>query len=327
MSIYQLEKVSYRYADKMVLSLPSLNIAQHKTTVLIGNNGAGKSTLCYLLAFLTMPTQGNLTFKQQAVKKSQLVKLRRRIGFLPQKPYMLRGSVLNNLQLALKIQGVAKQQWQNRLQTVLTLMDISHYLNQQATELSGGELQKVALARLLILNPEVLILDEPFSYLDQNSRHVLENFIQDYQQQGHTLIFSTHNRLQGLALADNVLSLVAGELVKTPLVNLFSGKVINDEFNTGSITIRLNAIYDKANHISIDPREIVLSQQPLISSMRNHYQGRIIAIVEETGQVRVTIQAGETFHALITYAALQELALQLTDNIWVYFKSHAVVVF
>ena len=325
---YQLSNIIYRYKQSIALSLPVLNIESGQITALVGSNGSGKSTLLNLLAFLTVPEQGKIQFFNSTVTLKQHQLYRKRIGFLTQKPYMLRGTVLNNITLALKMHGIRKADRQNKALAILEQLDIAHCAEQQAKYLSGGELQKAALARILVLDPEVLLLDEPFSYLDQQSSHLLESFIASYvQETAKTLIFSTHNRLQGLALANNVISLVDGKSVLTPLINLFQGTVKNHSFDTGNITIILPDHITEGSHISIDPGEIVISKLPLSSSMRNNYTGRIITITEERGNVRITLAAGEKFHALITHQALNELDLKLGDNTWINFKSNCVVVF
>ena len=325
-NIYQLNKLQFYYADKLTLSLNQVNFQAGKTTALIGANGSGKSTLLNILAFLEIPSQGELLFKGLRVNKGELTHYRRRVGFLAQKPFMLCGTVYDNINLALKIQG--KKQRSEKIYRVLKQLDINHCVDQQAKQLSGGELQKAALARILVLEPEVLLLDEPFSYLDQHSAQTLESFLLTYTQEtGQSLVFSTHDRLQGFALADDILALADGKQVLTPLINLFHGEVIDHEFHTGSMRIMLTEAITKARHASINPQDIVLSAEALVSSMRNHFQGRVVLISDEMGRVRVNVDTGVIFQVLITYQALDELNIKLGDKLWVNFKSNAVVVF
>jgi len=323
---YQLNHLRFYYHDKQALSLENISIQAGKTTALIGANGSGKSTLLNMLAFLSSPSQGEILFNGQSVKKKGLIHYRRRVGFLAQKPFMLNGTVFDNIDLALKIQG--KRQRSEKVVRILKQLDIEHCIHQQAKLLSGGELQKVALARILVLQPEVLLLDEPFSYLDQGSALALEIFLQSYAlETGHTLIFSTHDRLQGFALADKVLALAEGREVKTPLINLFHGEVVEHQFHSGAMSIELSESVTTGRHASINPQDIVLSNAALKSSMRNHFQGRIIMIADEMGSVRVNVDTGVVFKVLITYQALDELKLKLGGEVWVNFKSSAVVVF
>ena len=324
--IYQLNQLRFSYASKQVLALDELKLEEGKTTALIGANGSGKSTLLNLLAFLESPTQGEIFFKGQSVRRRDLIEYRRRVGFLAQKPFMLAGTVYDNIELGLKIQG--KRQRAPKIAKVLKQLDISYCADSQAQLLSGGEQQKVALARSLILAPEVLLLDEPFSYLDQISVQALEAFLQNYAQAtGHTLIFSTHDHLQGFALADEVIALAEGKQVLTPLINLFHGQIIDHVFISGALQIILTEATDNARHASINPEDIVLSTEALKSSIRNHFQGRVVMIAEEMGRVRVNIDTGVIFQVLITYQALAELNIKLGDRLWVNFKSNSVVLF
>jgi tungstate transport system ATP-binding protein len=327
-SAYRFEAVRFSYGGTFILSLPELVIPAGTITALIGPNGSGKSTLLNLLAFVSAPNAGTLTFFDQTIHARQLADYRKRIGYLPQKPYLLRGTVLDNLKLALKFRGTPKKLWRQKITSAVERVNIPHLLDKAASQISGGELQKAALARALMHEPAVLLLDEPFAFLDQDGSRLLEEFILSYHQDTRgTLIFSTHNRLQGLALATEVISLINGETTPSPLINLFQGHFANHVFRTSKIEIMLTADIVGCRQVSIDPHEIVLSKEPLISSIRNRYPGRVTAIADEFGKVRVSVTAGEIFHALITYEALSDLQLQLGDSVWVNFKSNSVTAF
>jgi len=325
---YQLSNIHYSYGEDFSLFLPELTIPAQKITALIGSNGSGKSTLLSLLGLLMSPKTGSLIFFGKIVTLKQQQVLRKQIGFLAQKPYLFRGSVIDNLNLVLKIHHVSKKWREKKINLILEQLDITALSKQQAKTLSGGELQKVALARALIMQPKILLMDEPFSYLDQPSIQLLERFILNYiAQMKTTLIFSTHDRLQGLAIADEVISLVKGKQIKSPLVNLFKGYFEGEIFKTAYLSIFSVSRIKSASHVSIDPREIVLSRERLNSSMRNQYQGRVTAIAEESDIIRVSINAGDIFQVMITKQALKLLTLRLADIIWLSFKANSVVVF
>ncbi|MEO1881771.1 MAG: ATP-binding cassette domain-containing protein [Methylococcales bacterium] len=325
---YQLRDIEYAYGKTLALSLPVLNIKAGTTTALIGANGCGKSTLLNLLAFLSTPQAGQIHCLSERVTKSRIHGLRQRISLLQQKPYMLRGSVYNNLDLTLKFNGVRQSDRLGLIRSTLDKLHITGLIDQQAKTLSGGELQKVALARAIITQPDILLMDEPFSYLDYRSEQTLECFIRSYvKKYNSTLIFSTHNRLQGMAIADDVISLVNGHTIKTPLINVFYGVCEQQLFNTGALQILLADNDKNYQHISIDPHEIVLSTTAIKSSMRNQFQGNVLAITDEGNGVRVTVSAGEVFQVLITRQALKDLNVSLGDPLWVNFKSNAIVAF
>jgi tungstate transport system ATP-binding protein len=324
---YQLSNISFTYDKSAILSIDKLNIRANKITALIGPNGCGKSTLLNLLAFLQKKQQGQINFFSEPTSKQNTHDFIKRIAFLPQKPYMLRGSVADNLSAPLKFHQL-NQNRPNKIQAALEQMGVAHLSQQQAKTLSGGEQQKVALARAIITDPDVLLMDEPFSYLDHSSQQLLENFITHFVKERHkTLIFSTHNRLQGIALADDVISLVQGKVTSSPLINLFHGSINNQLFDTGKIKIMLADNAQDYQHASIDPNEIVLSATALVSSMRNQYQGKVTAIADEMGKIRVSVLAGELFQVMITLNALKELNISIGDQLWVNFKSNSVLMF
>lgn len=321
---YHLTNLKFSYGHKEILNIESLSIKSNKITALFGANGSGKSTLLNILAFLITPTQGQLNFLGNPAFTKKNPHYRKQIAFLTQRPYLLHGTVKQNISTALKIRHIPTPLHAERIATSLSHLGIANLAERTVDELSDGEKQKSALARALALDPDILILDEPFSYLDQTSKNTLESFIKHYHK---TLIFSTHNRLQGYALTGEVITLVAGKPVRSSLVNLFSGQLSNNTFNTSQLTITPPDQTTAGTHISIDPSQIVLSKSPLSSSMRNHFQGRITAITEELNNILVTVNAGETFHIVITHQASSDLKLNMGDKIWLNFKSNAVTIF
>jgi tungstate transport system ATP-binding protein len=325
---YQLHNIRYGYHSTFTLSFPSLIIPAQKITTLIGANGSGKSTLLNLLGFLISPDQGYLQFFDNPVFLKQPYDLRKKIGFLPQKPYMFRGSVINNLNLVLKLHHIPKNQRQPRITAILESLKLMGLANQSAKTLSAGELQKVALARAIIAEPKVLLMDEPFNYLDPTSVQLLEQFMLAYvAEKNTTLIFSTHQRLQGLAMADYVVSLVNGQQIETPLVNLFSGVLEKGYFKTAHLQILLAQQRQSATYISIDPRKIILSKNRAKLSFANQYQGRVVAIIEESGGVRVSVNIGDIFQVILTKKAFRLLDLTLMEVIWLSFNVIETVVF
>ncbi len=327
---YQLHQVEYFYARTRALYLPQLDIHADQVTAIIGANGSGKSTLLNLLALLEFPINGTLNFFAATTSVKSAVSVRRQIGFLPQKPYLLAGTVADNLNLSLKIHQVHKSQRQAKIQHILSKLNLLHLHNQSAKKLSGGELQKVALARALITEPKVLLMDEPFSYLDAASSLQLEQFMQSYANfsTATTLIFSTHNRLQGLALADRTISLDKGQQLATPLINLFTGKVLNSVFyTTAKLAFHGIKLSPHFQQVSIDPHQINLHKYKLNIVDIHQYQGHVVALIAISNMIRVTVQAQEEFEILLNLSVFTQLSLHLGEIIWLSFSSNAVVFF
>ncbi|MEE9398144.1 MAG: ATP-binding cassette domain-containing protein [Methylococcales bacterium] len=326
--LYELEDLQFSYGRLSVLNIDRLTIKQNTITALIGSNGAGKSTLLKLLAFLIAPNLGRIKFMGGQTDFRMMPKLRRRVGLVAQNPYLLRGLVLDNVTLGLKLRGVSVAEGRNIAMEALVQVNMASYAKRNVSTLSGGEAQKIALARILAYEPDVLLFDEPFTYLDQYSIVLIEEVIEKYRNYpGKSVIFSTHDKLHGLAIADSAISLVAGRSVGSLLMNLFSGSVRQNLFDTGKLSIELPLPMSNGSFIAIDPKEIVLSHNKLDSSLRNSYSGRIISIAEEAEGIRVSVDAGERFQALVTRQSMVELNLTVGQRLWIHFKSTAVEVF
>ena len=325
---YILSKIKVLHQGQCNLNIPRLEISPNQCVAILGDNGAGKSTLLNLLAYLNEPDEGELSFMGQQ-RKSRLSRLQRRhIGYVNQQPFLLSGSLYDNIALALKLQGIPSAQRPKLTDRALQQVNLNHLASKPAYTLSGGELKRAAIARAIAHEPQVLLLDEPFSHLDQNHIQQLELIIESLASQaGKTVIFSTHDRLQGAALANTTINLIKGEITKTPLLNVFQGQLDDRIFNTGKLYIYTSGQHLKANHIAIDPHEIIISTSVLDSSMRNHFSGRLTAISEEAGTIHLTIDCKERFYAIISIESLQSLSLSIGDNLCLSFKSTAVSLF
>lgn len=324
---YQLDNIKVSYQQKCALDLPQLIIPNQQCVALLGDNGAGKSTLLNLLAFLNPPSKGQIKLSDQKIKSALSPQQRRSIGYVNQQPFLLTGSVSSNIELALKLQGIPASQRPQRIADALRQVNLGHLAKQTASTLSGGELKRAAIARAIAHDPAILLLDEPFSHLDQNHIQQLETIIaQLAAQKDKTIVFSTHDRLQGAALADTTINLIKGKVTKSPLLNVFHGQLNQHLFDTGNIKIHTTT-QQQASHIAIDPNEIIISNSVLSSSMRNHFTGRLTAIAEEAGTIHLTIDCGERFYAIISPEALDELGLSIGKSVCLSFKSTAVSIF
>lgn len=327
-SVYELTGVGFAYGQVPVLDIHALTINHANITALVGSNGSGKSTLLNLLAFLVLPDSGILRFHGEQVTGSNIHQLRRRIGYVQQKPYLFHASVSDNVELGLKIRGVVKAERRERLRECLVDFGLDSMAERYAHGLSGGEAQKVALARALIHHPQVLILDEPFNHLDRTFREHLQDLIESIVQRDNvTVIFTTHELLHAQSLADQVFTLSDGRLHPSSAMNVYPGRCNDERFDTGKITITIPPGTRAGTQLAIEANQLVLSKTALESSMRNHFQGTITKLAHENQQILVTVAAGEVFHAVITPAALQELGVNIGDTIWVSFKSTSAHVF
>ncbi len=325
---YQLSNIKLEQQSKTIVDIEQLTINSDQCVAVLGENGAGKTSLIHILALITKPSHGLINVFGDIIQSKLSPVQRRRIGLVHQQPYLLPGTVADNIRLALTLQGIAKSDIAVLTQQALEHVDLIDLADQAAHTLSGGELKRVAIARAIAYQPDILLLDEPFSHLDQRHIHQLEESINHFAEQaGKTVIFSTHDRFQAQALADSTINLIAGKVTASPLLNLYHGKLEHSFFNTGQIMIHVTSELTHGRHLAVDPREIIVSPQPLQSSMRNNFSGRLVLIAEEANTIRLTIESEEVFHVTISPEALTSLHLSLGDTVWLSFKSTAVTVF
>lgn len=198
-----LRDVVQQFGGRIVLEIPELLFEPGKRYGLIGENGSGKTTLIRMLAGTGKPTSGNIEGLEG-----------KKVGYLPQSPYAFSFSVLQNVELALNGHHDAKE----IAQKTLVAVGMEGLMDARGDRLSGGEAQRMALARVLVRSYDVLLLDEPTSSTDVRSMDLIETTLKEYLRKTQcTLIFSTHSPAQALRLADEVLYLEKGRLVEQGL--------------------------------------------------------------------------------------------------------------
>jgi len=182
---------------------------------IVGPNGAGKSTLLLVLARLLHPEQGEILFNGKPADCESDLDYRRRLALVLQDPLLFDTSVHENVASGLHFRGLPKNEIQPRVVTWLERLGIPHLANRRANELSGGEGQRVSLARALVLNPELLLLDEPFGALDPPTRsRLLDDLGQILPAAKTTTILITHDLKEAARLADRVAVLLEGQIVQ-----------------------------------------------------------------------------------------------------------------
>ncbi len=214
MKAYQLNQLQFAHKKAPVIDIQALSIPSQACTVILGDNGAGKTTLLSLLGFVLTPDWGEIHYQDLKVSKQNRFSLRRRIAALHQRPYLFRGTVLNNAALSLKLRGVPEDIAREKAMRGLDQVGLSRLAQRSASRLSGGEAQRTALARCMVTNPEVLLLDEPFSHLDRHSIDLIQGVISDFLNNAGTLVFSTHDHQRWPELADYVVTLENGRPVE-----------------------------------------------------------------------------------------------------------------
>ncbi len=223
-AIYQLKNLRYGYAGQPVLNIKHLMIAANKVTAIVGANGAGKSTLFDILALLQPATSDEFLFSGTALADARRAEFRQQIGYVQQRPYLMAMSVRANIGLGLKFRRWPRAAIDRAVDSIAAELGLQPLLARPARRLSGGEVQKVALARALVLQPAVMIMDEPFAYLDAQTEADMQHWIARQKVRAErTLIFSTHDQLKAQAIAEHVVGIINGDVHAAACSNVFQG--------------------------------------------------------------------------------------------------------
>jgi tungstate transport system ATP-binding protein len=212
-SIVSLNDVSKRYGSRTALEVKRLELLPGRIYALAGPNGAGKSTLLAILALLTPPCGGEISFDGQRVTGNRdRLRLRPQVTLVHQSPYLFRGTVADNVAFGLRQRDVPSERRQALVQAALERVGLAEFAPRRVDQLSGGEAQRVAIARALALEPRLLLLDEPFSALDPDSTARLEELLRSLAATGTTIVVSSHDGAQRRRLAAEEIRLAEGRL-------------------------------------------------------------------------------------------------------------------
>jgi tungstate transport system ATP-binding protein len=216
--LYSLRDIEKRYGVRTVLRVPELAIHAGECLGIIGPSGAGKTTLLRLLAFLDTPSAGVLGYRGQEYGNRVPLSVRREITMVFQRPLLLDRPVIDNVAYGLQLRG---QRDDGRVAAVIDELGLAPIARQPAPSLSAGEMQRVAMARALVIQPKVLLLDEPTANLDPDNVAILECAIRYARRSlGTTVVMVTHNLHQVRRLTTSVVGILDGQLVEHGPIDL-----------------------------------------------------------------------------------------------------------
>jgi tungstate transport system ATP-binding protein len=320
---------------------------------LIGPNGAGKSTLLLCMAALVRPEHGQITYRGQLVRPTRALAYRRRIALVLQDPLLLDASVDRNVAAGLAFRRLPREEARRRTATWLGRLGIEALAGRQARTLSGGEAQRVSLARAFALEPDIMFLDEPFAALDPPSRgRLMDDFRQLQAATGIGTITVTHDMNEALRLADRVAVLLGGRLRQLgPTAEVFGAPVDGEVAafvgvetriagrvtSAGEGLVRIVAAGRQLEAIGdlrpgqpvlacLRPEDVSLwaAGAPPPSSARNRLGGAVTRLTRQGPLVQVEVDCGFPVTALITAASAGELALAAGVPVTATFKASAV---
>ncbi|HSQ34441.1 MAG TPA: ABC transporter ATP-binding protein [Candidatus Binatia bacterium] len=334
----------------VILDNVTAEFAAGEINVILGANGAGKSTLLRLLGLLDTPRHGEIYYDGvplATLRRAERTALRRRLGFVFQTPLLLAGSVEDNLLYGPRLRGrfVADSE----INAMLKLGGLEGRRFQEANLLSGGEKQRLQLARAMLLDPELYLLDEPTANLDPLSVKNIEAAIIRLARSGRTVILATHNLIQARLLAAKVLFLKGGRLLQAgsavevlnrPLSldiaefsaaeNIVSGTLARSDGRTvlrcGGLVIEVVSERFQGDAAAvIRPEDILVSKQPISSSARNSFRGSIVALTDLGLVTSLSVDcAGVLFTVFVTRLSCGEMELTAGTDVTLTFKATSV---
>ncbi len=219
MSLLELAGVGVEAGGRPILDLEALAVREGEVLAVLGPTGAGKSTLLRVAGLLLRPTRGTLAWRGAAVRWPAPLALRRRVTMAFQDPLLLSGTALDNVLFGLALRGERDDAARDRAREVLRLLRVEARADQPARTLSAGEAQRTALARALVIRPDLLLLDEPLASLDEPIREELRaELAAIVRRLGLTCVLVTHDQVEARAMSDRVAVLDGGRLrqVGTP---------------------------------------------------------------------------------------------------------------
>ncbi|MFW6238597.1 MAG: ATP-binding cassette domain-containing protein [Halanaerobiales bacterium] len=206
-------KICKHYGKEKVLDIEGIELKEGEVVGLLGPNGSGKTTLIKVLSWLEQAAKREIYFRGRRVREENSLEYRRRLGFIWQHPFLYNRSVAENVALGLKFRGLLDKEIEKKVRAVLERVGIYHLRDKNAKMLSGGEQQKVSIARTLVTDPDIIFIDEPNSSLDVESIGLIEEIISEEVERGAGIMLVTHNFYQARELADRIVFLERGSRI------------------------------------------------------------------------------------------------------------------
>lgn len=253
-SILKVERLSVSYGDNpAIIEDLSFSLKKGERLAIVGKNGAGKSTLAKALCGF-VPSQGKLTYKGQDISQDSIAERSERIGFVLQNPNQMisQTMIFDEVALGLRLRGIEEAEVEERVYEVLKTCGLYSFRKWPISALSFGQKKRVTIASILVLKPEIIILDEPTAGQDYKTYTDIMNFLDSLQKQGHTIVMITHDMQLMLEYSDRCLVVVEGEIIADdkPVT------ILNQKDLLESANLKQTSLYTLGQKLSSDPVEV-----------------------------------------------------------------------
>lgn len=353
-NILKVKNLSIKKSGKEIINIKDFSISEGSIQSIIGENGAGKTTLILAMAGLLKSSSSEIFFRDKMINKEIPLKIyRKKISIVFQENMLINDTVFNNIALGLRFRKLNDMIIEKKVEDILERFKIKHLKNQQVYTLSGGEVKRVSIARALVIEPEILFLDEPFSSLDSISKEdIISDLIKVLKEKRITVVMSTHDKYEAFRLSDSIIVLEKGkiiqqgskeEIIQYPansfvasfvgIENILEGIVIEKKTGSFIAKVKNQFIEGMGNYdigtkvlLCIRPENIFISKvfQGSDTSARNMFEGKIMEILDYGHFYRVTIDCGFNLISYITKTSLLNLSLKLNDTVFAGFKALSI---
>ena len=345
----KLKNVTKRYGEIIALNEVSLEVKEREIFTVLGPNGSGKTTMLRIIASIDEPTSGEVFLDDEKINDKNRSRARRRSTMVFQKTALFNTTVYKNVAYGLKLRGYPRKEIDEKVKEALSLVKLRGYEGRHAKKLSGGEQQRISLARALVLNTDLLLLDEPTANLDPRNVSIIEETISRVNREfDTTIVMATHNMFQAETLTKRVALLLGGkmaqigapqEILGSPSINLasfarlenvFSGnsKILRQETSIIAVDdrVEIEAATKKSGKVTIfvRPEDIIVSKKIMSSSARNVFKGKIVEVSDFGPVVKLRVDAGKEFLVQITKRSFVEMRLNVGSKIFLTFKASSV---
>ncbi|MBS7622575.1 ABC transporter ATP-binding protein [Candidatus Bathyarchaeota archaeon] len=360
----ELRSVSKSFGDRDALNGVTLHVGRNELLSVVGPSGCGKTTMLNVVAGLCYPDEGEVQINNVIVdgwegrRRIHVRPSKRKVGYVFQNyalfPHM---KVQDNVAYGLKAMHLPRSEVEIRTRSILEFVGLLNHSESYPHELSGGEKQRVALARSLVTNPEVLLLDEPLSALDPRSREALrrdfKNLLRELEV---TVVYVTHDLTEACSLSDRIAVMDRGrveqaghcdQILERPKsrfvaeflgLNVYDGRVVQDPSGVILIKVGGTEIFGPATEnpdgervlVTLRPEDIVISTEPEVKNQRwcgctcNSLSGTVLEIVRMKSSARVVVDVGFPVKSELSLSSIRELGLAEGKNVYVQFKAESL---
>lgn len=253
--LLEARNLQFAYSDKTILSGIDLNIYKGERLAIVGKNGAGKSTLAKALCTFIQP-DGEILWQGKSIKDDSVKERAERIGYVLQNPNQMisQTMIFDEVALGLRMRGVAEEEIEARVFKILEVCGLYQYRKWPISALSYGQKKRVTIASILVLNPEIILLDEPTAGQDQRHYQEMMDFLDQLNTQGHTIVMITHDMQLMLDYSDRAIVVVDGQIIEdaSPAEILSNSQVIEEA------NLKETSIFHLAERLGVNPLELTM---------------------------------------------------------------------